>query len=678
LRPISAGFYHGADDVAVGAIVSYRTGSMRHVGGDGAGAQGTGPLEVWDEERVQALGGTLIAAANAAGIGLSVVRFAPDEIRVVYITDVGARILGHPKEVLLRRPATSFLAPAERQASAGNEEKARRSGAATRSFETTVIDQAGQTVPIEVSLAQIEFEGQPLMVVFFRDIRARRESLEALQRSEERFRRLIELAPDAVWIVNGPRLVFVNPATVKLLGYERAEQVLALSPPEFVHPDDLLPMRERTMQMLATGQPLAPRDYRVRRRDGGWVQTEVQSMPIDWEGGRAILGIARDITFRKEMEAELIRRERLAALGTLLAGIAHEMNNPLAFVKLGVEHALGSLDALAARPDGLAELREILEDVRHGVERVAGVVRQLRASSRPEVERRGPVDLRHVVQSAIRVVHNEIRHRARLFTELDEVPPVEGNAQRLEQVFLNLLMNATQALPEGRPGNQITVSVRRGPRSDALVEVTDNGGGIAPEALPRIFDPFFTTKPVGVGMGLGLSICHGIVTAHGGTIGVEAAGGGSTTFTVSLPLLGSASAPAWAAAPALTATVAPGARRRLLVVDDEPALGEILRRRLEADCAVDVVTDARQALARIAAAGAAPYDLVLCDLMMPEMTGMELHAAVARDHPGVERRFVFMTGGAFTPRAEQFLAEVKNPCLEKPFDVEVVRELLRG
>jgi two-component system, cell cycle sensor histidine kinase and response regulator CckA len=274
-------------------------------------------------------------------------------------------------------------------------------------------------------------------------------------------------------------------------------------------------------------------------------------------------------------------------------------------------------------------------------------------------------------------VHNEIRHRARLFTELDEVAPVEGNAQRLEQVVLNLLMNATQALPEGRPGNQITVSLHTADET-AVIEVTDNGDGIPAEALPHIFDPFFTTKPIGVGMGLGLSICHGIVTSHGGAITVEASGGKGTTFRVALPLRKAVSPPPDTPQPARTATVPSGARRRVLVVDDEPALGEIIRRRLEADCAVDVVTDARQALAKIAAAAGASYDLVLCDLMMPEMTGMELHALVAREHPGVERRFVFMTGGAFTPKASQFLAEVKNQCLEKPFDMDVVRSLLRG
>jgi len=647
---------------------------MGHAGGHGDEAGPPFAPEVWDERRIESLGGPLISAANAAGIGLSVVRLDGPP-RVVYITDRGVEILGHPREVILAQPATSFLTPAEQRARTAGEESARRGG--TRTFETVALTADGRQVPIEVSLAPIELEGRPLLVTFFRDISVRRNSLAALERSEQRFRGLIELAPDAVWIVDRGRLVFVNPATVRLLGFDSIEQVLALDPGKFVHPDDAGPMRERTMQMLATGQPLPPRDYRVQRRDGSWVPTEVQSMPIDWEGRRAILGIARDVTFRKEMEADLMRRERLAALGTLLAGIAHEMNNPLAFVKLGVEHALAGLESAAARPNGLNDLREILEEVGHGVERVAGVVRQLRASSRPEVERRGPVDLHQVVQSAIRVVHNEMRHRARLTTELDEVPLVDGNAQRLEQVFLNLLVNATQALPEGRPGNEIGVVVRRGDDSTAVVEVTDNGGGIAPEVLPRIFDPFFTTKPVGVGMGLGLSICHGIVTSHGGSIGVDARGG-RTTFRVTLPALKEAQAAPPAASRHPQTPAGSGTRRRLLIVDDEPALGEIIRRRLKAECDVDVVTDAREALFKIAHAGDAPYDLVLCDLMMPEMTGMELHAAVARDHPGVERRFVFMTGGAFTPRASQFLAEVKNQCLEKPFDLEVVRALLQG
>jgi PAS domain S-box-containing protein len=650
---------------------------MGHAGGQSADGPPPTGREVWDDRRIESLGSALIAAADAAGIGLSVVRFDGPHPRVIYITDRGVEILGHPREVILDRSATSFLTPEEQRTRAADEEATRRGPPGTRSFETTAVTADGRQVPLEVSLAQIEFEGRPLLVTFFRDITTRRQSLAALARSQERFRHLIELAPDAVWIVDHGRLVFVNPSSVRMLGYDTAEQVLALTPDEFVHPDDVQPMRERTMQMLQSGQPLPPRDYRVRRRDGAWVTTELQSMPIEWEGRRCILGFARDVTFRKEAEAELMRRERLAALGTLLAGIAHEMNNPLAFVKLGVEHALAGLETAAARPGGMVELREILEEIGLGVERVAGVVRQLRASSRPEVERRGPVDLHQVLDSAIRMAHNEMRHRARLTTALGEVPLVDGNAQRLEQVFLNLLVNATQALPEGRPGNEIIVLARRSPEGDAVIEVTDNGVGIAPEVLPHIFDPFFTTKPVGVGTGLGLSICHGIVTSHGGTVSVDSKTG-RTTLRVTLPAR-RAEGPlpeARSAHPPMAAP-APG-RRRVLIVDDEPALGEIMRRRLKAECDVEVVNDARTALIKIARAEDAPYDLVLCDLMMPEMTGMELHAQVAKDHPGLERRFVFMTGGAFTPRAAQFLSEVKNQCLEKPFDLEVVRALLLG
>ena len=159
-------------------------------------------------------------------------------------------------------------------------------------------------------------------------------------------------------------------------------------------------MRERTRTMFETGKPLPPREYRGRRRDGSWIWTEVQSMPIEWEGARAILGVARDVTERKAIDARLAQSERLAALGTLLAGIAHEMNNPLSYALLGIEQSIGMLAKSTMPADELANLREALDGARHGATRVAAVVDQIRASSRPDAERLGPVDLRVVVEAA--------------------------------------------------------------------------------------------------------------------------------------------------------------------------------------------------------------------------------------------------------------------------------------
>jgi PAS domain S-box-containing protein len=623
----------------------------------------------WESERIEALGGALIAAASSAGMGVSIVTMAPPEPRVVYISDEGIKILGHPREVILSRPATDFLAPEARgtYGSEGPEDS-------VRFFETTVARSDGQRVPVEVSLAPIRLDGLPGLIVFIRDITERREAVTALEHSERRFRQLIELAPDAVWINDGRRLLFANPAAARMLAYDSVDSLLAVDPRGLFAPEDRLAMRDRTQQMFETGKTMPPREYRTRRSDGGWVMAEVHSMPVEWEGTRAILGFARDVTGRKEIESRLAQSERLAALGTLLAGIAHEMNNPLAYTLLGIEQAITMLEQSTAPRDELAKLREVLEGTHHGATRVAAVIGQIRASSRPDAAELGPVALRHVLEAALRVTQNEIHHRARLVTELADVPNIIGSAQRLEQVFLNLLVNAVHALPDGRADNEIRVSLRTSASGEIVVEIKDNGPGIPDDIQPRIFDPFFTTKPVGLGLGLGLSICHGIVSAHGGTITVDSVLGRGSTFRVVLPGRDretQAMPPVSVAERTATTDKPPQRRRRVLVVDDEPALAAMIRRVLERDCQVEIAFDPREALDILAKDDA--YDVVLCDLMMPDMTGMDLFAAVAQRHPGLERRFVFMTGGAFTPRATEFLAQVKNLRLEKPFETAVLR-----
>jgi PAS domain S-box-containing protein len=618
----------------------------------------------FDSERIEKLGGALIAAASAAGIGVSLVALEGGRRRVLYVNDKNVEILGHPREVIMRRPAEEFLTPAAR--TARSEATVRESAQdSPRMFETMIQRADGSQLPIEVALAPIRIDGLRALIVFTRDISERRRALEALESSERRIRQLIELAPDAVWIMDGRRLRFANPTAARMLRYESVEALIATDPRNIVAPEDQASMRERTQEMLRTGQSLPPRNYRTLRSDGTWVMTEVHSMPIDWDGVPAILGFARDITARKEMEARLAQSERLAALGTLLGGIAHEMNNPLSYTLLGIEQAVRQLDRLAGGGAEVDALRETLQSVHHGATRVAAIVGQLRASMRTDVEERGLVDVRHMLESALRVTHNEMKHRARLVTDLRDVPPILGKPS-LEQVFLNLLVNAVQALPEGRPENEIRVVLRTTTTGDVVVEVADNGAGISDDVRPRIFDPFYTTKPLGVGLGLGLSICHGIVTSHDGTIDVDSALGCGSTFRVTLP-----GRPYGGHAPHEPAqrsgpTLAPSAKRlRVLVIDDEPTLGAMIRRELESECHVDVTTDARQGLKRLEND---PYDVVLCDLMMPHMTGMDLFEEVARRRPGLERRFVFMTGGAFTSRAAKFLAEVDNRLLEKPFD----------
>jgi CheY-like chemotaxis protein/two-component sensor histidine kinase len=303
-------------------------------------------------------------------------------------------------------------------------------------------------------------------------------------------------------------------------------------------------------------------------------------------------------------------------------------------------------------------------------------VRDLKVFSRSgDEERRGPVDVQQVLESSLRMAWNEIRHRARLQRDYGQVPAAWGNESRLGQVFLNLLVNAAQALPEGRSEeNEIRVSTRA-QDGQVVVEIADTGGGIPPEVLPHIFDPFFTTKPAGVGTGLGLAICHRIITGLGGTITLQSKIGEGTSFRVMLPTL-----PATADRSTTTSSLpalpdGQQTRGKILVIDDEPMINAILRRMLGKDHEVASASSVREALDRIE--HGQRFDVIMCDLMMPEMTGMDLHAELLRKDRPLADRLVFMTGGAFTPASREFLDRVPNARVEKPFDVQNLRTLIQ-
>ena len=382
----------------------------------------------------------------------------------------------------------------------------------------------------------------------------------------------------------------------------------------------------------------------------------------------------------RRSQAQLVEADRLAALGTLAAGVAHEINNPLSYVLLNLDLVIREASAGTPSADIVSRLRE----ARSGVERVRLIVQDLKSFSRADTERRGPVDVRRVLDSTIEIAANEIRHRARLLRAYDEVPPVEADASRLGQVFLNLLVNASQAIVEGVDGdasrNEIRVATRTDQAGRVVVEIADTGAGIAPEHLSRVFEPFFTTKPVGVGTGLGLSICRGIVTALGGDITVESTLGAGTTFRVILPASTSPAPLADDPTPLSSSGrgVVPSSRRRgrVLVVDDEPALAAALARSIERDHDVVVLSSGRDALELLRRDEA--FDVILCDLIMPQLTGMDLHDELRRTTPALADRIIFMTGGTFTSRTREFLGRVSNPALDKPFDLATLSALLRA
>lgn len=508
------------------------------------------------------------------------------------------------------------------------------------------------------------------------DITEQKRAEEALRRSEGTFRTLIENAPEAIVVQRDDRLLYANPTFVRLLGYDRAEEV----PPESVlalyHPDDVDGVRRAREQIARTGGPSAPMELRLRRPDGSLVTTEAVGMRISYDGAPAVLAILRDVTERNAMRARLMVADRMASVGTLAAGVAHELNNPLAYVLSNVRLLGEELEAVTARlPASRARpLHELVDECADGLERMRAIVRDLKTFARVDDEQHQEiVEIEPVIDACLSMCRNEIRHRARLEKEYGTAPPVRINESRLAQVVLNLVINAAHALPDGRvSANRIIV--RTGERDGcAFLEVQDTGAGIAEEDQGRIFDPFFTTKGQGQGTGLGLSICRNIVSAAGGDIAVQSGPGRGTLFRVRLPAAERPADPE-VALPLPSRDARGNGTRRLLVVDDEPLVGRALRRMLR-DYDVKVVSSGREAVDVLTRDGG--YNLILCDLMMPEVSGMEVYEAVAEHHPELADRFVFMTGGAFTPAARQFLDRVQNERIEKPFDPHRVRALVQ-
>ncbi len=365
--------------------------------------------------------------------------------------------------------------------------------------------------------------------------------------------------------------------------------------------------------------------------------------------------------------------ERLVTLGFLARSLAHQVNNALTPMRL----SLGRLTSfeLSRRPMSAARLHriELLQDIREGLERVERVVRELKTFSHVEDTPRRPVELAEVLDSAIALADHEIRHRARLERDYRTVPRVDARAADLRQVFLNLLINAVHALGEGEAHiNEIRASTWTDEHGMAVVEITDTGSGIPPDALPRIFEPFFTTQPTGAALGLGLAVTRDLVRALGGEIAVDSVVGRGTSIRIALPAC-DADEPARSSEDERDRSTARGRRRRILIVDDDrPVAAAIALELGEHD--VVVAESGREALEILRTDKA--FDVILCDLMMPEVSGMDLYETLRLIDPALQARVVLMTGGAFTRRASTFVSMVEAPVLEKPFEPGQLRALL--
>ncbi len=501
------------------------------------------------------------------------------------------------------------------------------------------------------------FEGN---VAVRRDLSHRAGRDEALAKAHYEFRRVLSALPDGATVLREGRIYYANPAFLRMVGAGEAE-VVGRPYEELVHPDDRSRLREQERGHAVR--------VRIIRADAPPRIAEISTPGfLSFEGQPARILMSRDVTDDRIKAEMLARAERLSALGSLAAGLAHEINNPLAYLTLSLYELR---DTETRSLDGAG--RRLLSEAIDGAERIQRVVKELRAfSGQEQADTPQLIDLSMVITSALNIAQNEIRHRATLVRRLDDRARVLAREGPLVQVMVSLLVNAAQAIPEGDGRrHEITVDVRSDD-DDVCIEVRDTGIGIPADVLPRVFDPFFTSKPRNEGSGLGLFIARRIIEEFGGRIEVYSPPGSGTTALVRLPrAAGSAKTPV----PEVVADAATGGDPvKILIVDDEPQVVRALSRVLRA-YRVETAETWDAAIEVLKSKG--PFDVVLCDLMMPGQSGPELYQQAVTIYPQLSTRFLFMTGGAFADGVPKFLTTWQMPVVTKPFVLDQLKARIR-
>jgi PAS domain S-box-containing protein len=496
------------------------------------------------------------------------------------------------------------------------------------------------------------------------DITERKRSDEALRVSEANYRAIFDAAEDSIFVhdIETGAIVDVNPKACATFGYTREEfrhlDVGALGTGERPH------TQQDAMELIAraaAGEALRV-DWHGRSKDGSlrWHEVFVKRVTI---GGRdRVLALARDITERKRSAEELARqressyqREKLAALGSLLAGVAHELNNPLSVVVAR---------AVLLEEQGYPATQAAALKIRTAAERCARIVRTFLAMARQEPPERGPVAINDVVSAALDMTAYTVRTSSiQVAADLaKDIPPTLADPDQLHQVLLNLIVNAQQVLQD-RPGpRRIRVASRYDAASSLIrIVVADNGPGIPEHLRARVFEPYFTTKPTGIGTGVGLAVSLGIVEAHGGTLTLDCPEMGGSIFTITLPVCPVDSSLA-EPGPSREASATP---RRILIVDDEAEIRETLAEILSgAQHRVATASSGREALERMATEH---YDVILTDIRMPDLDGRALYREIERRWPERAAHVVFVSGDTLASNLREFAAESGRPVIEKPF-----------
>lgn len=500
------------------------------------------------------------------------------------------------------------------------------------------------------------------------DITHRREMEKRLHEEQEFARRMVECFPDSIVVLDiEGRYTYVSPRITEQLGF-MPEDLMGKYLGERTDPEDRQGLLDLFHEIVAGKRTYSTTEYRTQHKNGNWRLFRATASPLFDTAGRitGMVASARDITEVKQLERQVTQSEKLAAMGQMIAGVAHELNNPLTAI-LGVTDLLRE----RAKEDGP---RRQLELAHQQARRAAEIVQNLLAFARPPAPRKGTILLNDLVRRTLHLQEHALKadRVAVEFVPGTDLAPVIGDLHQLMQVFVNLIVNAIQAIREVRDHG--TLRVRSGQHGGRVwMSFQDDGPGIKPDTLPRIFDPFFTTKRPGKGTGLGLSICLAILKEHGGSIDAQAPPMGGAIFTVYLPAA-QPSPPVAKPDPAALGKTMAG--HSVLVVEDEESIRELVKDGL-ADYGLEVHSAARgEEAVRMARERA--YHVVVCDLKMPGMSGEEVYELIGKRADGSAQPFVFITGDSAEEETAAFLARVGAPTVEKPFKVSDLAVALKA
>jgi len=582
--------------------------------------------------------------------------------RVLAVNQAGADLFGCEVADLVGQPIADQVAAAER--AHVEEQETLVFGGAPRRYETKVLNhETGEERDVAVSSGPFRVEDELIgTVATLRDITEPKRAQDTLSRSEARYRNLVESASDAIVTLdaNG-RFTTVNHAAEIISGYRREELVGQWFAPMLS--DDELPKALAHFQKALAGET-GLFESRFYRKDG-----EARTISITYstpQRDEEVLCLIRDVTDQKMLQEQLIQSEKMSAIGQLVSGVAHELNNPLAGIS-----AFAQL--LLAEKRFPPDQRTAAETIYSEARRASRIVQNLLTFARQHKAEKGPAAINQVLDDTLELRGYELRVRGiDVRREYDEaLPDTMGDAHQLQQVFLNLITNAEQAM-ERAEGKHHRLTVRTRRAGDAIrIEIEDTGSGVPPNLLERIFNPFFTTKPTGHGTGLGLSISLGIVREHEGRIWAENAAQGGARFVVELPVIVPRASGEF---PAALATHPVGDSLRILVVDDEASVRVALQRYLAArGHAVETTASGQDALGLLRAG---EYDAVIVDMRMPDLSGEQLFEelrAADREHA---ERVIFTTGDLVSEQMRRFLDGSGRPCVPKPFEFSSFDQVL--